>query len=61
MSSDYLPSASIEMLRQRAEIMRRLRAFFDDRNFLEVETPLLSHDTVVDRYIDPVSLSLIHI
>ena len=56
MSSDFLPSASIEMLRQRAEIMRRLRAFFDDRNFLEVETPLLSHDTVVDRYIDPVSI-----
>lgn len=56
MSNDFLPSASIEMLRQRAEIIRRLRAFFDDRSFLEVETPLLSHDTVVDRYIDPVSI-----
>ena len=34
--------------------MRDLRRFFDDREFLHVETPLLSRDTVVDRYIDPV-------
>ena len=61
MSSDFLPSASIEMLRQRAEIMRRLRTFFDDREFFEVETPLLSHDTVVDRYIDPVSIPKIEL
>ena len=56
MSSDFLPTASIEVLRQRAEIVGRLRAFFDERDFFEVETPLLSHDTVVDRYIDPVSV-----
>ena len=56
MSSDFLPTASIEVLQRRAEIVRKLREFFDDRDFFEVETPLLSHDTVVDRYIDPVSI-----
>ncbi len=33
--------------------MRRLRGFFEDRGFLEVETPLLSADTVIDRHLDP--------
>jgi lysyl-tRNA synthetase class 2 len=31
----------------------RVRAFFSERRFLEVETPILSHDTVVDRHLDP--------
>ena len=57
MDKDFLPSANIEMLRKRAMIVRQLRKFFDDRNFFEVETPLLSHDIVVDRYIHPISIS----
>lgn len=38
--------------------MRRLREFFYQRGFLEVETPILSVDTVVDRHLDPFSISL---
>jgi lysyl-tRNA synthetase class 2 len=57
LSDDYLPSAEIEMLRRRAEILKQIRKFFDDRHFFEVETPLLSHDTVVDRHIHPISIS----
>lgn len=53
MPHDHLPAASIELLRQRAALLRRIRAFFDAREFCEVETPLLSHDTVVDRHLDP--------
>ena len=41
------------MLRQRAALLQHVRSFFDARDFLEVETPLLSHDTVVDRHLDP--------
>jgi lysyl-tRNA synthetase class 2 len=53
MQKDYLPAANLELLRQRAALLRRVREFFDAREYLEVETPLLSHDTVLDRHLDP--------
>ena len=55
---DFLSSAAPEMLVTRAAMLKRLRAFFDSRGFLEVETPLLSHDVVVDRHLDPLSVTL---
>jgi elongation factor P--(R)-beta-lysine ligase len=58
--SDFLPTASWPNLRLRAELLARTRAFFQDRAFLEVETPLLSADVVVDRHIDPLSVILPH-
>ena len=57
---DFLPTASWENLRLRADLLARTRAFFDRHAFLEVETPLLSADVVVDRYLDPLSLVLPH-
>ena len=53
---DFLPTASWENLRLRAAMLRRLREFFDRRGFLEVETPILSADTVVDRHLDPIAV-----
>lgn len=53
---DFRPTASWENLRLRAELLKRLRSFFDSRGFLEVETPVLSADTVVDRHLDPFSV-----
>ena len=41
----------------RARLLRQLREFFHGRGFLEVETPVLSADTVVDRHLDPFSLN----
>jgi elongation factor P--(R)-beta-lysine ligase len=55
---DFHPTASWESLRLRAEMLRRLREFFDSRGFLEVETPILSADTVVDRHLDPLSVDV---
>ncbi len=49
----WLPAASVDMLRFRAQLLQRVRAFFDARGFFEVETPLLSADIVVDRHLDP--------
>lgn len=52
------PAASLEMLKLRALLRRKARRFFDKRGFLEVETPILSRDTVVDRYLEPLSAVL---
>lgn len=51
--TDFLPTASWSVLRQRAALLRRVREFFDQRGFTEVETPVLSADVVVDRHLDP--------
>jgi lysyl-tRNA synthetase class 2 len=50
---DFRPSAGWPALRLRAELLRRVREFFYQRQFLEVETPVLSADIVVDRHLDP--------
>ncbi len=54
----FLPSASLAHLRLRAELLARVRAFFTQRDFLEVETPILSADVTVDRHLDPLSTIL---
>ena len=56
--SDFRSTAVVEVLKSRAELLRRTRAFFDNRQFVEVQTPLLSADTVVDRHLDPISVLL---
>ena len=56
--NDFQSSASLEVLAFRAEVLKRTRSFFDERSFLEVQTPLLSGDTVVDRHIDPIPVLL---
>lgn len=56
MNDDFLPSAQIDALKHRANVLRKLRRFFDDRDFFEVETPLLSHDIVIDRHLHPVGI-----
>ncbi len=57
---DFLPSANWDRLRLRGELLARVRAFFGERGFLEVETPLLSADTVIDRHLDPLAVVLPH-
>lgn len=52
--SDWMPSASWSVVQQRARLLRDLRAFFDERGFVEIETPVLSLDTVVDRHLEPI-------
>jgi lysyl-tRNA synthetase class 2 len=56
--SDFLPTASLAMLRRRAELLKAMRRFFDERGFWEVETPILSHDTVIDRHLHPLAVTL---
>lgn len=56
--SEFAPTAPIEQLRKRAETLAVIRQFFQERDFLEVDTPLLSRDTVVDRHLDPIPVLL---
>ncbi|MCR9208066.1 MAG: EF-P lysine aminoacylase EpmA [bacterium] len=43
-------------LKQRAEMLREVRRFFDDRGFIEVQPPCLSRDCVVDAFLDPIEV-----
>jgi lysyl-tRNA synthetase class 2 len=56
--SDFRPTATLPMLRRRAALLTLVRAFFTQRGFLEVDTPLVSHDVVVDRHLDPLPVTL---
>lgn len=47
----WCPSASTVNLRLRAELLKKLRAFFEARSVMEVETPALSHAGVTDRHL----------
>lgn len=54
--TDWQPTASWQAVRERAKLLGELRQFFDSRGFVEIETPLLSHDTVVDRHLHPLTV-----
>ncbi len=47
----WQPTAALETLRLRAELIAKIRHFFQLRGVLEVETPLLSHATVTDLHL----------
>lgn len=53
-----LPTARMETLQARAAVVRSIREFFDSQGYWEVETPLLSADVCVDRWLDPVAVPI---
>lgn len=57
MTLDYLPTASVQNLKQRAALLRQIRDFFDQQGFWEVQLPCLSADTVVDCYLNPIAIA----
>ena len=50
------PSATFAALEQRADLMRRLRKFFHQCGFLEVETPLVADEVIPELHIEPLRL-----
>jgi lysyl-tRNA synthetase class 2 len=50
-------SARFAKLRQRAELLNRLRAFFHERGFIEIETPLVSAEVIPELHIEPLQLA----
>src|SRR3990172_13356863 len=49
----WRPSASLEVLQLRAKVLAHVRQFFHERGYWAVETPVLSHDVVVDAHLEP--------
>jgi lysyl-tRNA synthetase class 2 len=56
-SLDFRPTARWEILQRRARLLGQVRRFFDERGFVEVETPLLSRDVVADLHLDPIPVT----
>ncbi|MFV2031307.1 MAG: EF-P lysine aminoacylase EpmA [Gammaproteobacteria bacterium] len=54
---DWRPSASLEIIRTRTRIYQKIRTFFEARDFLEVDTPLLSAATNTDPNIESIAVS----
>jgi lysyl-tRNA synthetase class 2 len=50
--NQWCPKASKELLLARAVMLKNIRAFFDVREVIEVETPLLSHFCTTDPHLD---------
>src|SRR3990167_1860743 len=48
---NWQPSATLEILRLRAEVLKKIRYFFAEREVMEVETPLLCRTSVTDPFI----------
>jgi len=55
MSEHWLPSAPIALLKEKARMLQSLRAFFAERNVLEVETPILSIAAITDPQLESFS------
>ncbi|TAK73716.1 MAG: elongation factor P--(R)-beta-lysine ligase [Gammaproteobacteria bacterium] len=51
---DWQPSATIEHLRIRAQVLKTIRDFFAARGVMEVETPLMCHTSVTDPFIQSI-------
>ena len=43
----------ITRLRQRGQLLKIVRLFFEQHGYWELETPLLSHESCIDRWLDP--------
>lgn len=56
-ASHWQPTASLEMLKIRARMLQGIRAFFADKNVLEVETPVLSTTAITDPQLESFSTS----
>ena len=46
-------NSRLDNLNRRAQLLRKLREFFHERGFLEVETPLLSSEVIPELHIEP--------
>jgi elongation factor P--(R)-beta-lysine ligase len=56
---DWRPSASLAILRKRAALLAKIRHFFNQRGYLEVETPILASHGVTDVYLSNIQAKVL--
>ena len=56
-NKDWRPCASLANLNARAKMLAEIRAFFQERNILEVETPLMCTSAATDPYLKPIPIA----
>ena len=49
---DWRPTATLETLRLRAQLLARVRSYFEQTGALEVETPVLVRAAVTDVHLE---------
>ena len=54
--NSWTPGASIQNLRKRAELLKCVRAFFEKRDVLEVETPAISEFPTLDLHLESIKV-----
>ena len=55
----WQPTAHIDTLKQRARILQNVRAFFAERNVLEVQVPTITTASVTEVHIDSIPVELL--
>ncbi|MCH8498032.1 MAG: EF-P lysine aminoacylase GenX [Marinobacter sp.] len=55
MQPDWQPTASLQALKNRAELLQFVRGFFASRQVMEVETPVLARHGVSDLHLDAIT------
>ncbi|WP_404409754.1 elongation factor P--(R)-beta-lysine ligase [Pseudidiomarina marina] len=58
LTDNWQPSASLDILRQRAALFQTIRNFFQQRNVLEVDTPILGRFGVTDLHLENLETTL---
>ena len=56
-SVNWKPVANIDVAHRRATILKKIRAFFEKRNILEIDTPIMSYSNVTDPNIECISVA----
>ncbi|MCR9295134.1 MAG: EF-P lysine aminoacylase EpmA [bacterium] len=59
--TSWRPTAELALLEARSELLWKLRSFFRTRQFAEVQTPVLSQESVIDRHLQPIRVPRSHL